>query len=86
MDNNYILLYHLKMTTELTVNINQETARVIRWGELECHRSPETIIRMGVTVLQLMDNADEIYLLDKDGAKERIHSISPEAPSAIYDI
>jgi len=74
------------MTTELTVDINQETARVIRWGEIEHQRSPETIIWMGVKVLHMMDNVDEIYLLDKDGEKERIHSISPKVPSEIYDI
>ena len=74
------------MTTELTVNINPETLRVIRWSEIEHQRSAEDIIRIGVKVLQLMDSADEIYLLDKDDERERITSISPDAPSAIYDL
>jgi hypothetical protein len=74
------------MTTELSLNINDECARIIRWGEVERGRSVETIIFMGVKVLEMIDNADEIYLVDKDGEKERIHTISPEIPSEIYNI
>jgi|GEM_PF-3498457 len=41
---------------------------------------------MGVKVLEMIDNAGEVYLVDKDGEKERIHTISPEIPSEIYNI
>jgi hypothetical protein len=74
------------MTTELSLNINDESARIIRWGEIERGRSVETIIFMGVKVLEMIDNADEVYLLDRNGEKERIHTISPEIPSEIYNI
>lgn len=74
------------MTTELSLNINDECARIIRWGEIERGRSVETIIFMGVKVLEMIDNADEVYLVDRDGGKERIHTILPEIPPEIYNI
>jgi hypothetical protein len=86
MDKYTSLFYYVEMTTELSLNINDECARIIRWGEIERGRSVETIIFMGVKVLEMIDNADEVYLVNRDGEKERIHTISPEIPSEIYDI
>lgn len=74
------------MTTELSLNINDECARIIRWGEIERGRSVATIIYMGVKVLQMIDNADEVYLVDKEGEREPVYTISPEIPSEIYKI
>ena len=74
------------MTTELSLNINDECARIIRWGEIERGRSVERIIFMGIKVLEMIDRADEVYLVDRGGEKERIHTISPEIPPEIYSI
>jgi hypothetical protein len=41
---------------------------------------------MGVKVLEMIDKADEVYLVDRDGEKEPIHTISPEIPPEIYTI
>jgi hypothetical protein len=74
------------MTVHLSVNINERTSRILRWAELERGMSPQQVLDVGVWCLDLMMNAKEIYLVDKNGDIEPVYEIIPTDPGSIYDI
>lgn len=47
--------------------------------------SAEQVLSAGMYCLQLLDDAEEIYLVDDDRNVERIHRITPIDPGEKYD-
>lgn len=73
------------MSNKLAVNINSDTAKVLRWAELEKNRTPEEVIAIGAKVLQMIENSESVRLVESDGTVTEVYSINPDSVSDIYD-
>lgn len=56
------------MTTRLEITINDSTAKILRWAEIEHGRSTQDVLAIGTYVLGLLtENIKEIYVVDAEG-------------------